>query len=95
MSQHKDTNLLEPSLLAYTSMDVEDRQTFRLLDPLNTSAWVINLGFWAYAIGTIILCAGRYTVKPVLSSHTKNWFSIPNMGQIRLNAGQKYCRMLS
>ena len=36
----------------------------------------------------------RYTVKPVLSGHSKKNTKIGFEYQLSLNAGQKYCRML-
>ena len=36
----------------------------------------------------------RYTVKPVLSSHSKRRPKIVFQDRLSLNAGQKYCRML-
>ena len=35
-----------------------------------------------------------YTVKPVLSDHSKRRPEIDFQDQLSLNAGQKYCRML-
>ena len=36
----------------------------------------------------------HYTVKPVLSSHSKRRPKISFQDQLSLNAGQKYCRIL-
>ena len=38
--------------------------------------------------------ANIHTVKPVLSGHSKRTSKIGFQGQLSLNAGQKYCRML-
>ena len=39
-------------------------------------------------------CESMYTVKPVLSSHSKRRQKIGFQDRLSLNAGQKYCRML-
>ena len=38
--------------------------------------------------------ANSYTVKPVLSGHSKRRTKIGFQDRLSLNAGQKYCRML-
>ena len=44
---------------------------------------------------TDLRCCHQYTVKPVLNSHSKRRPIIGFQDQLSLDAGQKYCRMLS